>query len=225
MHTACFLTVSPSIHCVCVWGGGGSTLPREFALPRGSALSRGEGGLLAGVSSCQWGSCLPGRSALPGGLPCQGGVCLARGSAFLGGVSLPGGLPCWYPSMQWGRHPLPSLWIEFLTHTCENITLPQTPFAGGKNISICFGNSKMRMNIDTVADQIQKKQKLIDLFVLQLSNKNGNDSKLKLMSQFSSISNFFHFHAVFSKKFPNNSLVPAPLGLGHPFRGIPDPPF
>ena len=26
------------------------------------------------------------------------------------------------------------LWIEFLTHTSENITLPQTSFAGGKNV-------------------------------------------------------------------------------------------
>ena len=25
----------------------------------------------------------------------------------------------------------PSLWTEFLTHACENITLPQTSFAGG----------------------------------------------------------------------------------------------
>ena len=27
----------------------------------------------------------------------------------------------------------PPLWTEFLTHACENITLPQTSFAGGKN--------------------------------------------------------------------------------------------
>ena len=37
----------------------------------------------------------------------------------------------------WTRHPPPGagtpLWTEFLTHTSENITLPQTSFAGGKN--------------------------------------------------------------------------------------------
>ena len=31
-----------------------------------------------------------------------------------------------------GYHPLP-MWAEFLTHASENITLPQTSFAGGKN--------------------------------------------------------------------------------------------
>ena len=44
----------------------------------------------------------------------------------LGWVSGPGG---WYPSMHWGR--LPPLWTEFLTHATENVTLPQTSFAGG----------------------------------------------------------------------------------------------
>ena len=29
------------------------------------------------------------------------------------------------------RHP--HLWTEFLTHVCENITLPQTSFAGGND--------------------------------------------------------------------------------------------
>ena len=36
------------------------------------------------------------------------------------------------------RHPLgpgTPLWTEFLTHASENITLPQTSFAGGKNRS------------------------------------------------------------------------------------------
>ena len=36
----------------------------------------------------------------------------------------------------WEQTPLgpgtPPLWTEFLTHACENITLPQTSFAGGK---------------------------------------------------------------------------------------------
>ena len=40
-----------------------------------------------------------------------------------GGVPGPGGyLPRYSP-----------LWTEFLTHASENITLPQTSFAGGKN--------------------------------------------------------------------------------------------
>ena len=30
----------------------------------------------------------------------------------------------------------PLLWTEGMTHTCENITLPKTPFAGGNNISL-----------------------------------------------------------------------------------------
>ena len=64
---------------------------------------RGWGGLPMGgvcLGGSAWG-CLPGAGCLP------------RGSC-LGGV---------YPSMQWGRHP--PLWIEFLTHACENITFPQ----------------------------------------------------------------------------------------------------
>ena len=36
----------------------------------------------------------------------------------------------------WKQAPLP-LWTEFLTHACENITLPQTSFAGGKNHAKC----------------------------------------------------------------------------------------
>ena len=36
----------------------------------------------------------------------------------------------------WSRHPTrtrhPPLWTEFLTHAYENITLPQTSFAGDK---------------------------------------------------------------------------------------------
>ena len=31
------------------------------------------------------------------------------------------------------KDPLPSLWTEWLTHTCENIILPQTSFAGSNN--------------------------------------------------------------------------------------------
>ena len=57
-----------------------------------------------------------------------GGVwSLGRGSYALGGAWSRG---WWYPSMHWGR---PPLWTEFLSHASENITLPQTSFAGGKN--------------------------------------------------------------------------------------------
>ena len=48
----------------------------------------------------------------PGGVPVRGCTC-------------PGGVPA---------QVLP-LWTEFLTHTTENITLPQTSFAGAKNIA------------------------------------------------------------------------------------------
>ena len=54
----------------------------------------------------------------------------------LGGCLVPGGLPqgVWYPSMQWDRIPPPHpLWTKFLTHATENITLPQTSFAGGND--------------------------------------------------------------------------------------------
>ena len=33
----------------------------------------------------------------------------------------------------------PLLWTEFLTHASENITLPQTSFAGGKNVLFIIG--------------------------------------------------------------------------------------
>ena len=56
-----------------------------------------------------------------GGVPSQG-VYLARGY-LPGGVSGPRVVPAQVPL---------TLWTEFLTHTFENITLPQTSFAGGK---------------------------------------------------------------------------------------------
>ena len=55
-----------------------------------------------------------------GGGVCSQWGCLLRGCRSQGW----GG----YPSMHWGR---PPLWTEFLTHASENITLPQTSFAGG----------------------------------------------------------------------------------------------
>ena len=59
-----------------------------------------------------------------------GGGVSAWGCLLLGGVCSGGGAPG--PG---GRgspaQVLPPLWTEFLTHAYENITLPQTSFAGG----------------------------------------------------------------------------------------------
>ena len=54
---------------------------------------------------------------LPGGVPAQGGVPTR-------GCNCPG---------------TPPLWTEFLTQATENITLPQTSFAGGKNGMVTRG--------------------------------------------------------------------------------------
>ena len=61
---------------------------------------------------------------------CWGGVagpggCLVRGVAWSGG----GGIPACTEA----DPPPPPLWTEFLTHASENIILPQSSFAGGKN--------------------------------------------------------------------------------------------
>ena len=50
----------------------------------------------------------------------------ARTSSHPGG-SAPGTPP--------GTRHHPPLWTEFLTHACENITLPQTSFAGGDKVT------------------------------------------------------------------------------------------
>ena len=92
---------------------GGSSLPEGVSLL---------GGLHAGGPPCPAGD-LPARGrgvSLPGGggSPCQGQ-----------GVSLPGGFSL--PETQ-------ALWTEFLTHAYENITLPQTMFAGGNKLWIMW---------------------------------------------------------------------------------------
>ena len=104
-------------------GGGGMSAP-------GGVCSRGEGvpGARGAVSSA--GSVCSGGCPVRGGV-CSGGCawsggCLLWGVCLVLGVSAPRGC-AWsggvvYPSMHWGRHPLP-LWTEFLTHACENITL------------------------------------------------------------------------------------------------------
>ena len=66
-----------------------------------------------------------GGRLVRGGGECSGSVWSGGRVSALGGAWSQG---VWYPSMHWGR---PPLWTEFLTHTTENITLPQTSFAGG----------------------------------------------------------------------------------------------
>ena len=66
----------------------------------------------------------------------------ARSSSRRGvpGPDLPQLLPwvwAWRPPS--GSRPPPGLdppWTEFLTHACENITLPQTSLAGGNKINL-----------------------------------------------------------------------------------------
>ena len=81
MHTARFLTISPSMHCA------------------------GRGAWSLGVSGPTGGVCLVSQHA-PRQTPCEQNSCR------------------------------PPLGTEFLTHTTENITLPQTSFAGGKNTQL-----------------------------------------------------------------------------------------
>ena len=50
-----------------------------------------------------------------------------------GGLSALGGVPAQGVYLRGGACPgIPPLCTEFLTHATENITLPQTSFAGGK---------------------------------------------------------------------------------------------
>ena len=69
---------------------------------------------------------LPACTVPEGGVP-------ARGVYLPGGCTCPGGVPAWGGVPAHVLPPLP-LWTEFLTHATENITLPQTSFAGGKNV-------------------------------------------------------------------------------------------
>ena len=112
------------------------------------ALHRGGGYLLRGDV------CSEGMSALGG--VCSGGCLLLVGRGgctwsqgvylVLGGVPGPGGT--WsqgvgvdlvpegvylVPGVGGVPAQVPPLWTEFLTHAYENITLPQTSFAGGNN--------------------------------------------------------------------------------------------
>ena len=108
-----------------VYLSGGGGVPAWGYLPRGVPA---------------WGCTCPGDVLACGeGHTCLGGTCLgvyllgylSRGSTYLEGV------PAWGSgSTCLGGVPaqvLPPSWTEFLTHATENITLPQTSFAGGNN--------------------------------------------------------------------------------------------
>ena len=87
---------------------------------------------------------LPGLGCVPG----LGGVYLTgpRGvPAWSGGCTwswgyLPGrGVPAWFGGCTWSREGVPGQVlppVDRMTHAYENITLPQTSFAGGNNISV-----------------------------------------------------------------------------------------
>ena len=99
-------------------------------------------GGIPGPGGCTWSQ---------GGVPGPGGGCLVPGGVpgpregvpGRGWVPGPGGgVPdprgcTWSPGVYLPRYSPPP-WTEFLTHASENITLPQTSFAGGKNILIAL---------------------------------------------------------------------------------------
>ena len=126
MPTVRLLPVSAIIHCA-----RGCLLPGGCLLGRGvSALGRGC--LLFWRGTCLWSW---GVSA-PGGVPASGpGGCLLLGVPASG---LGGYLPLVLGGGGVSQHAMGQtpLCTDFLTHATENITLPQTSFAGGKNIVI-----------------------------------------------------------------------------------------
>ena len=85
----------------------------------GGVYLPGPGGYLiwGRVPAWSWGVYLPGL----GGYLVPGGTCLVPGCTCLV-LGVRGVCPG-----------TPPLWTEFLTHASENITLPQTSFAGSKN--------------------------------------------------------------------------------------------
>ena len=136
MRTACSLTVSQSMLC-----SVGMPAPGGCLIPGGCLL---QGGLVQGGSA-------PGGGLLLGGAWSRGsGGCLVQGEWGVpgpGGVGgawsrgwrclVPGEGRCLIPGGVVSQHALRQtpLWTEFLTHTSENITLPQISYAGGNNCS------------------------------------------------------------------------------------------
>ena len=76
----------------------------------------------------------PGLGLLQGG----GG----RGAWSRGGCLVPGGVVSQHSLRQ-----TPPLWTEFLTHVYENITLPQTSFAAGKNLLLFMQQLKINSTL------------------------------------------------------------------------------
>ena len=122
MRTARALTVSWG-GCTCLVRGG---VP---AWSRGGVPAWSRGGYLPGPR----GVYLPG----PGGCTClvRGGACLVPGGCT---CLVPGGVPAWSQGGTWSGTPPSPPWTEFLSYPSENITLPQTSFAGGNNSQVKF---------------------------------------------------------------------------------------
>ena len=134
-----------------VWSQGGCLVPGEVAGPQGVSALRGCTWFQGGAPSpggCTWSM---GVYLVHGGVPGLGCVC-SGDVPGLGGVSAPGGqvsAPRWGGVCSWGYtwsrgapgQVLPP-WTEFLTHASENITLPQTSFAGSKNVTFAFDIEK-----------------------------------------------------------------------------------
>ena len=95
---------------------------------------------------CSGGHLVPGRvQGVPGpwGAPGLGGAPGAEGFTWSGGTWSQRGVPgpggCTWSGGCLPRYSPPP-WTEFLTHASENITLPQTSFAGGNNpMKTCVG--------------------------------------------------------------------------------------
>ena len=133
MRTVRLLPVSPSMHC-----------RGRVYLPTGGVPGPG-GVYLPGGCTWSWGG-VPARGLylVLGGCTCPGRV-PAWGCTWSRGVYPPRGCTCRRVPAQGVHLPrggVPAqvlhshLWTEFLTHACENITLPQTSFAGGNNIDL-----------------------------------------------------------------------------------------
>ena len=129
MHSS-KIPVARSLTMVCVCVGGVLSPRGVYLLPGGRGVSAWGGGCLPrGVVSAGGGcvSCDLSHHAfdvtcmLP---PHQ----LRLTSSAAAYILLVGHVTC---KACWDTHP--PLWTEFLTHAYENITLPQTSFAGGKN--------------------------------------------------------------------------------------------
>ena len=98
------------------------------------------GGRVSALGGSAQGRCLVWEG-VPGLGVCllQGGGGDCSGGCLVLGVSAPGG--AWSFCLVWGGDGIPvcteedpTLCTEFLTHATENITLPQTSFAGSKNL-------------------------------------------------------------------------------------------